>query len=368
MKWDIVFSPEINQEDFTAEIAEIKARVAAIRTLPLPPDVQKRIDSLNIIRAIKGTTGIEGNTLSEERVAEIINRPVSGHHKNDLETQEAENALRVREFIRALPESVTQANEKTVKQIHLLNTEKCDYPDNVPGEYRTDHVVADAYSPPNWQTIPELMEKYFSFINSAEVADWHTVIRAVVAHFYLVSIHPFQDGNGRTSRAVEAFYLHQGKYNVLGFYSLANFFYKNREAYIQELQDARFKHNGNLTAFVQFCLDGYIWELESIQEQIAEFMLAVAYRDYVTELMMKGDISDRIALVLFSLSKSGQVARRKALRIGDVDNVPSFYKNLGDRTFANDLKLMQKLELIIITGEEIAANNDLMKRFAPNSE
>ena len=79
--------------------------------------------------------------------------------------------------------------------------------------------------------------------------------RAIAAHFYLVSIHPFGDGNGRTARAIESFLLYQAGVNAFGFYSLANFYYRERDRYVRELTDARFHHGGELTPFVLFGLE-----------------------------------------------------------------------------------------------------------------
>lgn len=105
-----------------------------------------------------------------------------------------------------------------------MNTEGCGYPTNEPGSYRGFEVtVGDSY-PPDHREVPELMRRFTEFINSRVVVErYGPLVRAVLAHFYLISIHPFGDGNGRTSRALEAYLLCQGGYNVRGFYSLANY-------------------------------------------------------------------------------------------------------------------------------------------------
>ena len=76
------------------------------------------------------------------------------------------------------------------------------------------------------------MTEFVEWFNSGVAASWDPVVRAVVAHFYLASIHPFGDGNGRTSRAVESFLLYGAGVNARGFFSLANYFYRNRQEYV----------------------------------------------------------------------------------------------------------------------------------------
>ena len=55
-----------------------------------------------------------------------------------------------------------------------------------------------------YEDLPWLMADFASFLNSAQFKREHPVARALFAHFFLVTIHPFGDGNGRVSRLVEA--------------------------------------------------------------------------------------------------------------------------------------------------------------------
>ena len=96
------------------------------------------------------------------------------------------------------------------------------------------------------------MEQFIEWFNTGPPALWPASIRAIVAHFYVVSIHPFGNGNGRTARAVESFVLYSGGINVRGFYSLANHYYRNRDRYIDLLDSTRFDGAHDLTPFVLF--------------------------------------------------------------------------------------------------------------------
>ena len=71
------------------------------------------------------------------------------------------------------------------------------------------------------------MADFVCFVNSAQLKREHPVVRAFLVHFFLVTIHPFGDGNGRVSRLVEAAILYVGGYNIHGFYGLSNYFYRN---------------------------------------------------------------------------------------------------------------------------------------------
>lgn len=56
--------------------------------------------------------------------------------------------------------------------------------------------------PPPYDQVPALMESYVEWLNSEEARSMHAVRYAALAHYKLVDIHPFIDGNGRTSRLI----------------------------------------------------------------------------------------------------------------------------------------------------------------------
>ena len=114
--------------------------------------------------------------------------------------------------------------------------------------------------------LPRLMGEYIAFITSDRLLALHPVIQALVAHFFLVTIHPFGDANGRVSRLLTAGILLQRGYNVHGgFYALSDYFYLNDIKY-QSMQHRCWQSPPpfDLTAFVAFGMEGFVMELRSI--------------------------------------------------------------------------------------------------------
>ena len=68
--WNAHFNLEVrtNYEEIIKQLATIDALSSVIRGIPIPPHVQRRLDQLNIVRAVRGTTGIEGAEVSENEV------------------------------------------------------------------------------------------------------------------------------------------------------------------------------------------------------------------------------------------------------------------------------------------------------------
>jgi hypothetical protein len=122
-------------------------------------------------------------------------------------------------------------------------------------------------APTTW--LPRLMNEYVQFITSERLCSLHPVIQALVAHFFLVTIHPFGDGNGRVSRLLTAGILLQCGYNVHGgFYALSDYFYLNDIRYHSMLHRCWQSPPFDLTAFVAFGMEGFVMELRSISSFI----------------------------------------------------------------------------------------------------
>src|SRR6202030_1630978 len=123
-----------------------------------------------------------------------------------------------------------------------------------------------------------MMEEFVRFMNSRRHRDQHPVGKALLAHFFLVTIHPFGDGNGRVSRLLEAGILFQSDYNVHGFYGLSNYFYKNEGRYKMVLQQCRARQPVNVTPFIAFGVEGFSSELKGINNFIKAKLNRVVYR------------------------------------------------------------------------------------------
>ena len=172
-----------------------------------------------------------------------------------------------------------------IMHMHQVNTRGSDEVNNTPGELRRHSVVVGSEAPGGVhrgappEKLNELMVEFVKFINTGRPKAMHPVLRALLAHFFLVTIHPFGDGNGRVSRLVEAAILFQGGYNVFGFYGLSNYFYRNGDRYKLLLQKSRRRRPFELGKFVMFGLEGFAGELKGINNFIKTKLNRVIYRN-----------------------------------------------------------------------------------------
>ena len=373
-RWDVDFAAayvELTSREVMELVARVNALTWMVGQIPLPPDLRQRLNRLNIVRAVRGTTGIEGSDLSEEEVGRVVDADATGQFvlgepRRRLEL-EARNANHVMAYIRETIQSdeAHLLTERDVREIHRLTTAGIDYRSNEPGVYRRHDVSAGDYTAPSWQQVDDLMDRFFEwFPRTAAELRWPECVRAIAAHFYLISIHPFGDGNGRTSRGVESLILYRAGVNSLGFFSLANFYYQERSTYEELLDRTRFVHHGDLTELVTFALGGLVSELEAVHREALEGLRQVAFRDYAREIL-QGDpgqsasVADRrLQLTLQALRAPIQVSeiRRRTHPVG------ALYRGTS-RTLTRDLNYLEGRGLLKVEGGVISANLAILDQF-----
>lgn len=371
--WDIQFNLnlQVNDRRIVQDLARIHALAGVIRGIPIPPFVQRRLDQLNIRRAVRGTTGIEGTELSEREVSRVLDSPPGvstlgpGREREEQETRNAEALmLYVGEYVRDNPPA--PISEALILQFHRILTQGIDYPHNEPGRYRNHSVVVGAYRPPETGgQVRSLMAEFLRWFNSGPPTSWDPVLRAIVAHFYVVSIHPFGDGNGRTARAVESFLLYKAGVNVRGYYSLANYFYQNRSDYIYNLNHVQTRGQTDLTPFVAFALEGLVQELEAVHAEVLAEVSIIAFRDYARQVLddrgrLATSAGERQLRFLNELAR-GPVSL-KDLRSGG-HPLSRLYRNVTTRTLMRDINFMKEQGLIVAEGDLLKARVDLMSRY-----
>ncbi len=375
--WDVHFDVRVNVKDsrVVTSVAQCHALAPVIKNIPITPKRRIKIDRLNILRAIRGTTGIEGAQLTEEEVGLIMDTPRNkrvlqkGREREEREARNAEFLMKwVVRLVRETPNC--PLTEKVICDMHKITTRGIDYERNIPGEYRSFPVHAGDYVPPQeGEEVRRLMKEFISWFGEGFPRAWDPIIRAIVAHFYIVSIHPFADGNGRTSRAVESFLLYQAGINARGFYSLANFYYEHRSEYVSFLDTVRFQTNGDLTPFVLFALEGLVSELKIVHEEVLLEVKEIAFRDYVRDqLQNKLTTKSGRRMLEFMVNLDTSPASIKDIRLGG-HPLNRIYKNLTARTLYRDLDYLEELQLITVEKDgSIKANLDIMGKFTADKE
>jgi Fic family protein len=176
------------------QIDALKARLDRLR--PLPPDLVDNLREVYNIRLTYHSNAIEGNTLTQSETQIVIEKGITIGGKPLKDHLEAINHVEAIDFIRDLAMDERAITEWDIRQIHGL---VCKGERNA-GAYRTVNVMAAGsnYRYPDAIMVPELMQEFGDWLHSNPAL--HPVEIATEIHYRLVTIHPFQDGNGRTAR------------------------------------------------------------------------------------------------------------------------------------------------------------------------
>lgn len=185
------------------EIDALKAAIEQHR-----PFGKRLVDSLHdkmIVEWTYNSNAIEGNTLTMSETKVVLEGITIGGKRlvEHLETINHRDAIL---FIEALISKEESLTEWHIKNLHGLILKGIDH-ENA-GKYRTENVVISGakHMPPKHYEVSYLMQKLMGEYER-EWTIYHPVVRATLLHGEFVKIHPFVDGNGRTSRLLLNFEL-----------------------------------------------------------------------------------------------------------------------------------------------------------------
>ncbi|MCD8183979.1 MAG: Fic family protein [Bacteroides sp.] len=191
--------------DKLKEVDALKERLSVLR--PLPEEALKKIQDALDIEYTYESNRIEGNTLTLQETALVVNEGVTISGKSMREHLEAINHAEAIDYIKDIAKKEIEISERTIKEIHALILHGIDR-ENA-GRYRTVPVMisGSTHMPPQPYLIEKQMEDFLIKFRQMQKDKVHPVLIAAYLHDELVRIHPFIDGNGRTSRLLMNLYL-----------------------------------------------------------------------------------------------------------------------------------------------------------------
>jgi hypothetical protein len=176
--------------------------------------------------------------------------------------------------------------------------------DKQPGQYRRRGIEVTnpdggppAYVGPPAEHVPALVAETMDWLDHGD-PDAHLIVRAAMAHLHVVSIHPFQDGNGRISRIVQSLVLARGGLLAPEFVSIEEYLGSHTSAYyatLQEVQGGSFQPERDATPFVRLCVEAHVAQARRRLGQLAE---AGARWAYLEKLVEQRDWPDRLVIAL----------------------------------------------------------------------
>ena len=221
-------------------IINIERNRYQISSIELPRTVANKLRKNSKKKSSYASNKIEGNPLSESLADEVIDRDERKHFLKP--EQEIRNYFLALEYLENCVLKKEQLSVKLILNVQKYvekgaSKEKIGLRGPMPpgvlfAVYDTQTGNPD-YIPPEYSDVPSLLDELVEYVNTT---DDHPLIIAATVHYQLVTIHPFEDGNGRTARLISGYILDINGYGFNGIGSLEEYFAYDVNEYYESIQ------------------------------------------------------------------------------------------------------------------------------------
>lgn len=282
-----MYSPKFTiSSKLLREIGLVEGAKAVIENAALLPAWEAKFQEDAQLRTVHYGTHVEGNELNLEEVKKVMEGKEVVARERDI--KEVINYRKVLEFLEKLVGGRGSQGdrggwgpykEETLKQLHKLTVAGL-VPEEERGKYRSVQVVLRdvltgeiAHRPAPAVEVPYRIEDFFDWLNTIATRELHPVIKAGITHYAIVNIHPFTEGNGRVSRALATLILLNESYDIRKLFSLEEYYDKNVAAYYYAIKTADQNPDHDLTAWLEFFVEGVAIEFNRVKDQVQHLSL-----------------------------------------------------------------------------------------------
>lgn len=226
--------------DILKKISAIDENRFSLRTIELPQVTKNKLRKNSKKKSSYASNKIEGNPLTEAQANEAMERDV---HKHFLKPeQEVRNYFLALNLLEEKLKTKEPFSKKLLLEVQAMvekgaSKEKIglrgEMPPGILFAVYDSETGTPEYIPPEYTDIPTLLDELVEYVNTT---DDHPLIIAAIVHYQLVTIHPFEDGNGRTARLMSGYILDLNGYGFNGIGSLEEYFAYDPNEYYASLQ------------------------------------------------------------------------------------------------------------------------------------
>ncbi|MCL4694797.1 MAG: Fic family protein [Candidatus Hydrogenedentes bacterium] len=331
----------------TAAITRIERARGFLEAAQLSAEWVREMGAQALILEAHHTTHIEGTRLTLDQAERLWN----GEPVPEADPEDARELLNYRtafEFVSECLESGDPITEGMIREIHRKLVAGVRGGSATPGAYRRvqNYVVNSStgeviYTPPPASDVPAMMDDLVSWLNHN--LDVHPVLVSGIAQFQLVHIHPFLDGNGRTSRLLSTLCLYKAGYDFKRLFTISEYYDRDRPAFYRSIQGVR-ENDMDMTGW----LDYFVTGLETQMIEVRERGEQVIRRDV---LVQQHALNERQEKALGHLIRHGRLT---------IQEFETLCPGVNRRSLQRDLKEMLDKKLIRAEG----ATNQLVYHLA----
>jgi Fic family protein len=322
----------------TAGLTRIERARGFLEAATLSEDWVREMGNRALVLEAHHTTHIEGTRLTLDQ-AERLWKGDSVPEADPDDARELLNYRKAFDFVSDYLKSGDPITEGLVREIHKRLVEGVRGGAAAPGEYRRlqNYVVNSVtgetiYTPPPAHDVPIMMAELVNYLNSE--TETHPVLISGIAQFQLVHIHPFLDGNGRTSRLLSTLCFYRAGYDFKRLFTISEYYDRDRAIFYRAIQGVR-ENDMDMTGWLEYFVEGLSTQLTEVKDRGER-----AIRRDV--LIKEYGLSDRQAMAL------GHILEHGSLTIQDFERL---CPEVNRRSLQRDLKVMVDRGLVVTEGE-----------------
>lgn len=345
----MAFAPRFTiTNSVAAGLTTIERARGFLEAATLSEEWVRRMSERALLLEAHHTTHIEGTQLTFEQAERLW----TGERVAEARPDDVRELLNYRDAFELVAEYLQAGDpitESSIREIHRRLVQGVRGSHGRPGAYRTvqNYVVNSAtrevvYTPPAPTEVPALMEELVSWLR-AETAV-HPVLMAGISQFQLVHVHPFVDGNGRTSRLLSTLVLYRTGYDFRQLFTLSEYYDRDRPAFYRAIQSVR-QQEMDMSGWLEYFVAGLATQLAEVRSR--------------GELAIRRDVM----VNLHRLNPRQGLAVERLLEAGvlDIRSFEAMVAGVSRRTLQRDLVQLEAKGLIRREGE----TNRAVYRLAP---
>lgn len=294
--------------NWIAQIEAIKKKFELSRILP-EQEIVLRYKAA--IESVHSSTSIEGNPLNKKQVESALAGKMNSWEKKVIEVVNYKKAW---DWIEKRNKEKSGILFKDIIKLHSLVAENLFSKDKT-GQIRPSNIyIVDSkgevkYVGPKSSQVKQLIEELLIWLDEHK-NKLHPVLVAGILHYEFVSIHPFSDGNGRTTRLLVKLFLNLFGYDFRGCLILDSYYWQNLSTYYQSLSQAKTykdQRKADLTNWLTYFVEGFYREAKELERKVG--ILNVSGKAGTLKL------SDEEIQILDFIQQFGQIDLKETLDV-----------------------------------------------------
>ncbi len=298
-----MFQPKfVYTTDMVNDLLKIERYRASLEYLYLPTRVKQELLYKAKMKKTHFSTSIEGNFLSYDQVERVIQKKGA-----DTKINAEREVLNYWDALSFLEKENSMNREITVdliKELHGIVNKKGSrmkkssfrgaMPPGVLFAVYDSKTRMPEYIPPEWSELDELVGELVTWYQEEKALP--VPIKAAIFHYQFATIHPFEDGNGRCSRALATYILMENGYDFKGFNSMEEYYAMDLEGYYENLQmglPALYYDGRNAPPHLERWIEFFVRIMSLNAEKICEMAKEANEKDQPAHLIKNLNKRDR---------------------------------------------------------------------------